>query len=117
MKKNRPPPPPPDPAGNGAFAHAWSRKKLAEQTIWHDLSTVGALGFTLVGSTFLGLLVGYNLDRWLKTSPWFTILFLLGGIVAGFTNIFLSVAHARSARCSEKDAPPVDTKIKNGRKP
>ena len=70
---------------------------------------MGSLGFTLVGCTFLGLFAGYYLDRWLKTSPWFTILLLLVGIAAGFLNIFVSVSRSRPPRRSEKDAPQIDT--------
>ena len=82
---------------------------MAGQTAWQGLATVGSLGFTLVGCTFLGLFAGYYLDRWLKTSPWFTILLLLAGIAAGFLNIFFSAARSSSLPGSEKDAPQVDT--------
>jgi ATP synthase protein I len=82
---------------------------MAGQTVWQGLATVGSLGFTLVGCTFLGLFAGYNLDRWLKTSPWFTILLLLAGIAAGFVNIIFSVARSRPPRRSEEDAPQIDT--------
>ena len=106
-KRNRPPPPLPESVGDGTFIPSGSWKTMAGQTGWQGLATAGSLGFTLVGCTFLGLFAGYNIDRWLKTSPWFTILLLLIGIAAGFINIFVSVA--RSPRRSEKDAPPIDT--------
>lgn len=108
MQKNRPPHPPRDSAGNGTFTPKGSPKMMAGQTVWQGLATVGSLGFTLVGCTFLGLFAGYYLDRWLKTSPWFTILFLLVGIAAGFLNIFVSVTRSRPSRRSEKDAQPID---------
>ena len=107
MKRNRPPHPPLEPAGGETFAPALLRKTMAGPTAGQGLATVGSLGFTLVGCTFLGLFAGYYLDRWLKTSPWFTILLLLVGIVAGFLNIFVSVS--RSPRCPKKDAPQIDT--------
>ena len=81
---------------------------MAGQTVWQGLATVGSLGFTLVGCTFLGLFAGYNLDRWLNTSPWFTILLLLVGIAAGFLNIFVSVSRSRPSHRSEKDALQLD---------
>ncbi|MCX6993215.1 MAG: AtpZ/AtpI family protein [Kiritimatiellaeota bacterium] len=107
MKRNRPPHPPLESAGNGTLAATGSRKTMAGQTAWQGLATAGSLGFTLVGCTFLGLFAGYYLDRWLKTSPWFTILFLLIGIAAGFLNIFVSVSHSRPTRRSEKDVPQI----------
>jgi len=47
-----------------------------------------AIGTQLVASTFGGLALGYYLDRYLGTSPWFTIALLLAGIAAGFFNIY-----------------------------
>jgi len=46
------------------------------------------IGTQLVASTFAGLAIGYYLDRYLGTSPWFTIALLLMGIAAGFINIY-----------------------------
>jgi ATP synthase protein I len=46
---------------------------------------------TMVAATAIGLAVGYQLDKWLKTSPWLMIVFLLFGIAAGFMNVFREV--------------------------
>jgi ATP synthase protein I len=108
MKRNRPPHPPLESAGGGTSTPAGLPKTMAGPTVWQGLATMGSLGFTLVGCTFLGLFAGYYLDRWLKTSPWFTILLLLVGIAAGFLNIFVSASRSRPPRRSEKDASPVD---------
>ena len=43
----------------------------------------------MVAATFIGLAMGYYLDKWLGTSPWLTLIFLAFGIVAGFRNIFI----------------------------
>jgi ATP synthase protein I len=52
------------------------------------LSTAGTIGLQLVVSTFIGLAMGYFLDKWLGTSPWLLIVFLILGIVAGFRDVF-----------------------------
>ncbi len=96
MKKNRPPHPPIESAGGETFTPAGPRKAMAGQTVWQGLATVGSLGFTLVGCTFLGLAVGYALDRWLGSGPWLTVLLLLLGISAGFLNIFVTTARLRN---------------------
>lgn len=49
------------------------------------------LGIHLVTCTFVGLLIGYFLDRWLGTEPWFLLAFLLFGIAAGFKNMYVEV--------------------------
>ena len=42
----------------------------------------------LPSSMLAGFLIGYGLDRWIGTSPWMRIVFLLLGSVAGFYRIF-----------------------------
>lgn len=49
------------------------------------------LGFELAAPVLVGTYVGYRLDRWLETSPWFLILGALLGIAAGFLNFFRRV--------------------------
>ena len=43
----------------------------------------------MVAATFIGLAMGYYLDKWLGTSPWMTLIFLGFGIVSGFRNIYI----------------------------
>lgn len=43
----------------------------------------------MVAATFIGLAMGYYLDKWLGTSPWLTLIFLGFGIVSGFRNIYI----------------------------
>ncbi|RLA79685.1 MAG: hypothetical protein DRG36_04460 [Deltaproteobacteria bacterium] len=45
----------------------------------------------------VGVGIGYYLDRWLGTEPWFLIVFLFFGIAAGFRNLF------RALRRMEKE--------------
>ncbi len=47
-----------------------------------------SVGLNLVFSTFIGLAIGYGLDKLFKvTFPWLTILFLILGIVSGFRDL------------------------------
>ena len=47
------------------------------------------LGIHLVTCTFVGLLIGYFLDKWLGTEPWLLLAFLIFGIAAGFKNMYI----------------------------
>jgi len=47
-----------------------------------------SIGIQLVASTFGGLALGYYIDKYLDTRPWFTIILLILGISAGFINIY-----------------------------
>lgn len=60
----------------------------------------------MVASTFIGLAMGYYLDKWLETSPWMTLIFLGFGIVSGFRNIFILTERElkRQAREAAKKA-------------
>lgn len=46
-----------------------------------DIARVMNLGVSIITSLFMGLLLGYGLDRLLKTEP----VFLVIGILLGFT--------------------------------
>jgi ATP synthase protein I len=65
--------------------------KNIDKDYWNSLLRASLLGIHLVITTFVGLAVGYYLDKWLGTSPWLTMIFLLLGIVAGFKNMFQEV--------------------------
>ncbi len=49
------------------------------------------LGFEIVVPVLFGLLLGYWLDSWLGTKPWFLLAGSLLGMAAGFLNFFWSV--------------------------
>ena len=53
-----------------------------------DSMKAWTIGLNFVFSTFIGLGMGYWLDRVFKTSPWLTLIFLFIGIVAGFLELF-----------------------------
>ncbi len=42
----------------------------------------------LIGGTAGGFIVGWFLDNWLGTQPWFLLLFFFGGIIVAFRNIY-----------------------------
>ncbi|MBW2062634.1 MAG: AtpZ/AtpI family protein [Deltaproteobacteria bacterium] len=59
------------------------------------LALVSTMGISMVLATFIGLGFGYFLDnRVFNTSPWFTLIFLVIGIIAGFRNIYIIAKRA-----------------------
>jgi ATP synthase protein I len=55
------------------------------------MSVFGTIGIHMCASIFIGVGFGYYLDHKVfndRTSPWFTLIFLAFGIVAGFKNLF-----------------------------
>jgi ATP synthase protein I len=60
-----------------------------------ELAYYSSLGLSVALSIFIGLAVGVYLDRRFETSPWFTLIFLVIGIIAGFRNIALVIRKTR----------------------
>ena len=57
------------------------------------LGVASTVGINMVACTFIGFAIGYWLiDANLGTFPWFTIFFLILGIIAGFRYLF-RIAH------------------------
>jgi ATP synthase protein I len=49
---------------------------------------LSAMGLYLLVALALGVGIGYYLDRWLGTAPWFLVIFILAGLFAGFRNMY-----------------------------
>ncbi len=69
-------------------------KKETRHT-FKELAYYSSLGLSVSLAIFIGLAIGVVLDRKFDTSPWFTLIFLVFGIVAGFRNIALVIKRAR----------------------
>lgn len=61
-------------------------KGLLKRLVW-----LSSMGISMVVATFIGLYIGVYLDSVFSTRPWFTIIFLIIGIAAGFRNIYILV--------------------------
>ncbi|MBI2049754.1 AtpZ/AtpI family protein [Candidatus Roizmanbacteria bacterium] len=46
------------------------------------------IGFYLITPILLGVLLGYNMDVWFKSKPFFLILFLVLGTLSSFYNLW-----------------------------
>jgi len=57
-----------------------------------SLGFLSSVGISMVASCFIGLAMGYYLDKWLGTSPWLTLIFLGFGIVSAFRNVYILTA-------------------------
>lgn len=51
-------------------------------------ASAGVIGLHMVSGPLVGCAIGYCLDAWLGTSPWFKLVFLFIGICAGFLNVW-----------------------------
>lgn len=63
-------------------------------------------GVELVGAIFLPTLLGYYVDDWLGTRPFFTLTLLFLGIATGFYNVYRITQNMGTAVGVVKDKEP-----------
>jgi len=73
----------------------FSMKRETRRAI-KELAYFSSIGLSVALSIFIGLAIGVYLDRRVfNTTPWFTLIFLGLGIIAGFRNIGLAIKKSR----------------------
>ena len=60
-----------------------------KRQLYKSIGFLSSVGISLVASVLIGLAMGVYLDRWLETSPLFTLIMLLIGIISGFRNVYI----------------------------
>ena len=73
-----------------------------------SLGFLSSLGISMVAASFIGLAIGYHLDKWLGTSPWMTLIWLGFGIASGFRNIFILTRRALREQAEDQDDDGTD---------
>ncbi len=70
---------------------------MEKETIRHlrDLAYYSSIGFSVALSIFIGLGIGVYLDQRFETGPWWTLIFIVLGIAAGYRNIGLAIRKTR----------------------
>jgi len=76
-------------------------KLIKDKAVRESIASASVVGLNLVSATFVGLLIGWWLDRWLGTKPWLLLTFLILGIAAGFKNMVLEVRKIQKADAEE----------------
>ncbi len=72
-----------------------------------QMAYASSIGIAMVLAVFGCLFLGTWLDRKLGTGPYFTLLFLLIGIIAGFRNLYVLI------RKYSRDEQPLITGVKS----
>ena len=70
--------------------------KRSTQAFQHSAEQAGpaaGAGYTLIGAIMLLGAIGYGVDRWRGTSPWFLVGGLLLGIIVGMYELAKTVWH------------------------
>jgi ATP synthase protein I len=56
--------------------------------MFKQIASYSTLGLEMGLSVAVGVAIGYYLDKWLKTDPWFLLIFIFLGAVAGFRSLY-----------------------------
>jgi len=75
-----------------------------KRQLFKSLGFLSSIGISLVVSMLIGLAMGFYLDQWLDTSPMFTLIMLLIGIIAGFRNVYILTT--RELKRQQLEEPP-----------
>jgi ATP synthase protein I len=67
------------------------------------------IGVEIVAALIVGVAIGYFLDRWLGTKPWFLLVFFVLGATAGFMNVFRVVGGLGGQVGYQKAKTPEET--------
>lgn len=79
-----------------------------DRRFWMSMYSLATVGLNIVVATFFGLGLGWLIDHKLfdgKTEPWFTLIFLVLGIVAGFRNMFKIIMSKAEMDDDEDEGP------------
>ncbi|WP_300159669.1 AtpZ/AtpI family protein [Solidesulfovibrio sp.] len=76
---------------------------IKDKSVRESIASASVVGLNLVSATFVGLFIGWWLDKWLDTKPWLLLTFLILGIVAGFKNVMVEVKKIQKADESEHE--------------
>lgn len=56
---------------------------MIDKNLVKGVAIISSISWIMVTSSFIGFGIGYYLDKFLKTSPLFIIIFFILGIIAG----------------------------------
>lgn len=68
----------------------------------YNALNASSVGLELGLSVCIGLAAGYYLDKYLGTTPWMLLLFMVLGLVAGFRGVFRAIKRADAAAEAER---------------
>ena len=77
-------------AGSAAGSAAGSGLERSAKSFQENVTRsapIAAASYTLIGAIIMLGLIGYGLDQWRGTSPWFLLGGLLLGIIVGFYDL------------------------------
>lgn len=67
-------------------------RKEDKKQLFATLGTVGNIGFTMVSTVAVGLFLGRMADKWMDSSPWFSVAGIVLGMISGMWAMYKKAA-------------------------
>tara|TARA_B100001996_G_scaffold217231_1_gene166994 strand:- start:68 stop:355 length:288 start_codon:yes stop_codon:yes gene_type:complete len=73
-----------------------AKSKIDKKSLNNNNKSASSLGIAMklstemVAAVVVGTIIGFILDTWFDSKPWFIIIFFFVGVVAGITNVIRS---------------------------
>lgn len=67
----------------------------------YNALSASSVGLELGISVIVGLVIGIYMDKWLGTTPWLMLVWLVFGLVSGFRGVLRAVNRAERAAAEE----------------
>lgn len=65
------------------------------KSTFRELAYYSSVGLSVAFAIFIGLFIGVGLDRYFDTTPIFTLIFIVFGVLAGFSNMLRAINRTR----------------------
>lgn len=62
-----------------------------KKSSFREWAYYSSIGLSVAFAIFIGLFIGVGLDRYFETSPIFTLIFIVFGVLAAFSNIIRAI--------------------------
>lgn len=83
-----------------------SAQRSDQSDFWQTVSIYSGLGFVFFGSIGGGYLLGWLVDRWLRTSPIFALILAGLGLAGGLIEILQILRRVEKRESGNGDGPP-----------
>jgi ATP synthase protein I len=81
-----------------------ARRRRERRSAWSGLDEASVMGVELLAATLTWAAIGWGVDRWLGTAPWFLAVGALIGNAAGIYLVWLRSGRMQDAAVADRDA-------------
>lgn len=97
---------------NWYYNEAGKKVKKTAATGLKRMVALSSVALVLPSSIAVGFIIGYFLDRWLKTEPWMLLSWTVLGVISGLLNLYREIT--RFLKEIEEDSENLTQNVDSG---